>query len=62
MTCDLQCRGDEMTVTLWGQQAHQFEDLKNEYQRPNIVLIVTGTKAVMYNGNIHFNNFCINYE
>nr|XP_017251222.1 PREDICTED: replication protein A 70 kDa DNA-binding subunit C-like [Daucus carota subsp. sativus] len=41
--------GDEMTVTLWGQQAHQFEDLKNEYQRPNIVLIVTGTKAVMYN-------------
>ncbi|KAK1353856.1 hypothetical protein POM88_052221 [Heracleum sosnowskyi] len=43
--------GDEMTITLWGLQAHQFEDLKSEYQRPNVVLIVTGTKAVLFNGN-----------
>ncbi|KAK1385742.1 hypothetical protein POM88_023477 [Heracleum sosnowskyi] len=43
--------GDEMTITLLGLQAHQFEDLKSEYQRPNVVLIVTGTKAVLFNGN-----------
>lgn len=47
-----------MTVTLWGLQAHEFEDLKTEYQRPNIVLIVTGTKAIKYkyDGNIQINN------
>lgn len=50
-----QFRGDEITITLWGQQAYQFEDLKSEYNQPNVILIVTGTKAIIFNGNIQFN-------
>lgn len=56
MINDYQLREDEITITLWGLQAHQFEDLKSEYQRPNVILIVTGTKAVMFKGIIPFNN------
>lgn len=47
-----------MIITLWGLQAHEFDELKTKYQRPIVVLIVTGTKAVTfkYNGNIQIHN------
>lgn len=57
MITDFQLREDEITITLWGLQAHQFEDLKSEYQRSNVILIVTGTKAVMFKGNLPFKNY-----
>lgn len=53
-----QHREDEITVTLWGDQAHKFEELKPEFQKPNVILIVSGTKAVTFKGKLHSTTAC----
>ncbi|KAK3009923.1 hypothetical protein RJ639_011493 [Escallonia herrerae] len=49
-------RGQELKVTLWSEQALEFENILKNQKTTEIVLIVCGCTVKEFNGNIHLSS------